>query len=76
MERVIYFLLNDTKYYKKKDLRMIHERLKIQESSYENFVYLFDFEARKMGIKDEYLNELSSLFTEYKPFIISKKIKL
>lgn len=73
MGRVIYFLINDTKYYKKKDLRLIHERLKIQESSYENFIYLFDFEARKMGIKEEYLNELTGLFAEYKPYIVSKK---
>jgi hypothetical protein len=73
MNRVIHFLISDTKYYKKKDLKLIHERLKIQESSYENFCYLLDFEAKKLNIKEEYVKELNQLFSEYKPYIVAKK---
>ena len=59
MARVISFLINDTKYYKRKDLKLIHERLRIQESSYDYFVFLIDFEARKLGIREELVKELA-----------------
>lgn len=73
MGRVIYFILHDVKYYKHKDLKLIHERVKISESAYDYFSFLFEFEAKKLNIKDELIKELNDLFAEYKPTIVSKK---
>lgn len=40
------------------------------ESSYEHFYFLIEFEAKKLGIDDNYLAELRDLFDEYKPYIV------